>query len=135
MLRRGVDEELSGATLAGLDQLTAGCHGARIETTIVGDLNTVPDLVSREAFRVLQEALTNAVRHGDGGAIDLVVRAAPPIVQLEVSNGVARGSSTGHGRGLIGMRERVLVLGGELRAGATGGRWSVDATLPWVVTP
>ncbi|WP_280405004.1 sensor histidine kinase [Nocardia brasiliensis] len=135
ILRRGVDEELSGATLAGLDQLTAGCHGARIETTIVGDLNTVPDLVSREAFRVLQEALTNAVRHGDGGAIDLVVRAAPPIVQLEVSNGVARGSSTGHGRGLIGMRERVLVLGGELRAGATGERWSVDATLPWVVTP
>ncbi|AFU02572.1 sensor histidine kinase [Nocardia brasiliensis] len=135
MLRRGVDEELSGSTLAGLEQLIAGCHGARIATTIVGDLNTVPGLVSREAFRVLQEALTNAVRHGDGGAIDLVVRAAPPIVRLEVSNGVAGGSPTGHGRGLIGMRERVLVLGGELRAGATGARWTVDATLPWVVTP
>ncbi|MEC3957901.1 histidine kinase [Nocardia sp. CDC153] len=132
MLRRGVDEELSGSTLAGLDRLTAGYAGAQVLSTVTGDLNAVPPLVSREAFRVLQEALTNAVRHGDGGPIDLVVRATPSTVRLEVTNGVIAGRGRGaSGRGLIGMRERVLMLGGELRAGASSDRWSVRATLPW----
>ncbi|MEU7138545.1 histidine kinase [Nocardia sp. NPDC046473] len=135
MLRRGLDAELSGSTLAGIDRLMATYSGVRVDTTIVGDLNAVPDLVSREAFRVLQEALTNAVRHGDGGAIDLAVCASPPVVELEMSNGVTSRSPVGHGRGLIGMRERVLMLGGELHAGPARDRWSVRATLPWAATP
>ncbi|MEV6770084.1 histidine kinase [Nocardia sp. NPDC051030] len=131
MLRRGIDEELSGSTLTDMDRLLATYTGARVATTVTGDLNAVPPSVSREAFRVLQEALTNAVRHGDGGTIDLVVRAAPPLVRLAVTNGVTAPETAGNGRGLIGMRERILVLGGELRAGPVRDRWSVHATLPW----
>ncbi|MFI9507779.1 sensor histidine kinase [Nocardia sp. NPDC052566] len=134
MLRRGVDEELPGSTLTGIDGLIAAYTGARVVTKVIGDLNAVPPSVSREAFRVLQEALTNAVRHGDGGPIDLVVRASPPAVRLEVTNGVTARPAAGSGRGLIGMRERVLVLGGQLRAGAARNRWTVHATLPWAET-
>ncbi|WP_187776155.1 sensor histidine kinase [Antrihabitans cavernicola] len=132
ILRRGDESAVRhpAKTLTDVPTLATD-HGTDVRITITGDLAAVPPVVSREGYRVVQESITNAVRHGDGGAIELRIDVQHNAVRIVVENGVGAATLRTGGRGLIGMRERVLILGGRLTAGAGTGRWTVDAKLPW----
>lgn len=99
----------------------------------VGEYDVPADLpagVALAAYRIVQEALTNALRHGTG-AVDLAVAPGDDGLRIQVANTIGHDPNPiGSGRGLAGMRERVRLLGGTLTAGATGERWTLDATLP-----
>ena len=113
---------------------TAAAAGVRAEVAVHGDVAPLPAVVSREAYRILQEALTNALRHAPGAACRVVVDAAGDDLVLDVANAapgpVAAGRPAG-GRGLRGVRERVLDLRGSVDVG-TGpeGTWRLRARLP-----
>lgn len=116
--------------------------GGRIELRVDGRLDAVPAAVSREGYRIVQESLTNALRHASVAQIATQIP-APVVVQLSimdteldvlVSNPVT-GPTGRPGRGLAGMAERVTLLGGRLTAGADDGRWSVAAHLPFSGNP
>jgi signal transduction histidine kinase len=129
-------------TLAGLDRLVADTRaaGLAVESRVGGALGELPAAVSREGYRIVQEGLTNAARHGRGPVtlrVDLPAqatdRAGPSRSSLEIElvNGLSDAARPGGGgRGLDGMRERVLLLGGQLSAGPEGDRWRVRASLP-----
>jgi signal transduction histidine kinase len=83
------------------------------------------------AYRIVQEALTNALKHAGPASATVVVRYGPRALELEVSDTGRGGAVNGHGHGLIGMRERAALYGGALEAGAVpGGGWRVCARLP-----
>ena len=111
----------SGPDLGDLGRLAAGA-GARLETA--GPVGEVPAELSREAFRVVQESLTNALRHAAPAPVSLRVTAGDPGLVVEVRNPLP-------GRGLAGMRERVSLLGGDLIAGPDGDDWQVRAEWRW----
>jgi signal transduction histidine kinase len=93
----------------------------------------VPPAVQLTAYRVVQEALSNARRHAPGARSAVSVAAGDRALRVSVIN-AAGGPSTGPGSGygLAGMRERVALLGGTLRAGPRpDGGWQVEAVLPW----
>jgi signal transduction histidine kinase len=91
----------------------------------------VPRAVSREAYRIVQEGLTNALRHAVPVPVLVRVAVGADAVELELTNQLGPGhGGRGGGRGLAGMRERVGVLRGELTAGPEGDRWRVAARLP-----
>lgn len=116
--------------LEGVPELAAHA-GVPVAYTLDGDLTSVPAVVSREAYRIAQEAVTNAARYGDGGEVALSVRVTPAALDLNVGNAVGpRGARPGGGRGLAGMRERAATLGGTVRAGAEDGRWELAVRLP-----
>ena len=120
-------------TLHDVDRVVADvtAAGLRVELTREGPLSTVPKAVSREGYRIVQEALTNAVRHA--GAVDVTVRIAvvDRSLRIDVANPMTRdGPGDPSGRGLAGMRERVDVLGGRMSAGADDGRFVVTVRLP-----
>jgi signal transduction histidine kinase len=100
-------------------------------TTDVRDVERpLPQSVAWAAYRILQEALTNAARHGPGRA-DVVVCAGPAEVDITVINPTT-GVPNGHrGHGITGMRERTTLLGGTLDAVAEGGRFRLHARLPY----
>nr|WP_239542396.1 histidine kinase [Micromonospora terminaliae] len=120
------------ATLNGLDRLVADTRaaGLAVESRVSGALDGLPAVVSREGYRIVQEGLTNAARHGRG-PVRLRVAVPPGRLEIELVNAL-RGTTGpgGGGRGLDGMRERVLLLGGQLTAGPEGDRWRVRVTLP-----
>jgi signal transduction histidine kinase len=127
----GLDELTAEApigVLARLDDLTAG---APVDVTVEGEVRPLPQVVDATAYRIVQEALTNARRHAAGRSVRLTVSYTPDNVALRIVNeGVpTTASSTGHG--LNGMRERATLLGGTLQAGAgPDGTFVVTATLP-----
>lgn len=105
--------------------------GLDVEYTVVGDVAAVPVVVSREAYRIAQEGLTNAARHGDGGPVGLDVRVTSEALELVVRNRSGeRGTRPGGGRGLTGIRERVETLGGSAEAGPAGEWWELAVRLP-----
>lgn len=121
-------------TLADLDRLLAETRatGLPVEARRGGDLAGLPAAVSREAYRIVQEGLTNAARYGRG-PVTVRVNAGPDALEVELVNALdrARRSEPGRGgRGLDGIRERVLLLGGRLTAGPDGDRWRIEARLP-----
>jgi signal transduction histidine kinase len=87
--------------------------------------------LDQAAYRILQEALTNAARHGDGGA-EVQIGFGPSSLELAVTNR-ARPESTSAavGNGIVGMRERATLLGGSLEAAVSDGRFRVRAHLPY----
>ncbi|MEV6300406.1 histidine kinase [Actinoplanes sp. NPDC051861] len=110
----------------GLDELPRLLTG-RVRAD-VGEID-VPPRVSREAYRIVQESLTNAARHGTGPAT-LRIRQEDDLV-IEVTNRQAASAArAGGGNGIEGMRERVRLLGGTLSAGPGSGVWTVVARLP-----
>jgi signal transduction histidine kinase len=121
--------------LAALDGLVQRHReaGLRVTTTISGDRRPLPPGVDRGAYRILQEALTNAARHGDGSAaVELAFR--PGELDVTVANPIGPerpARATGGGHGVIGMRERAAQLGGSLDAGARNGSFELHATLPF----
>lgn len=121
--------------LAGVERLVAQFREAGLEVSI--DLDpvpaTLPARVDLFAYRIVQEALTNVLKHaGPGTPVTIEVRIEPRVVTLEVSDD-GRGATLlpGSGHGLVGMRERVQLLGGTLQAAARpGGGFRVHAVLP-----
>ena len=107
--------------------------------SVTGDFalpDDVPVSLGRTAYRVVQEALTNVHKHARGASTEVVVRGARGEgVTVRVTNmrPVAAGSLLpGAGAGLVGLRERVQLVGGRLATGPTAeGGWRVDAWLPW----
>lgn len=89
----------------------------------------LPHGVAWAAYRILQEALTNAARHGRGSA-DVAVRFAADAVDITVTNPTTTAASTGGGHGIVGMRERATLLGGTLDAAAERGVFRLHAHLP-----
>ena len=83
------------------------------------------------AYRVVQEALTNALKYADGPVRLRVARAAGPAADLVRERGRTRPERNGSGLGLQGMAERVAMLGGTLRSGSTADdRFEVDVDIP-----
>ncbi|MEV1016896.1 MULTISPECIES: histidine kinase [unclassified Micromonospora] len=122
-------------TLADLDRLVtdARAAGLTVYDSRAGDPAAVPAVVSREGYRIVQEGLTNAARHGHG-PVTLRLDLHRDALELEMENalGRQRRSDPGRGgRGLDGIRERVLLLGGRLTVGPDGDRWLVRARLPY----
>jgi signal transduction histidine kinase len=136
VLRRS-DDELAVAPQPSLGQLEALVAGVRdaglpVELEVVGEPRTLPPGVDLSAYRIVQEALTNALKHAGPARARVVVRYEADAVALEVSDdgpGVAEAVGTGHG--LVGMRERVALYGGDLEAGESReGGWALRARLP-----
>ena len=123
-------------------ELVAGARAAGLPVTL--DLPPVPDLppaLDLAAYRVVQEGLTNVLRHAPGAPVAVgvavgsevmvTVRNGPGSAPPGVDPGVDPGGGPGGGHGLAGMRERVRLAGGTLRAGPVpGGGWLVEARLP-----
>ncbi|MGW3204149.1 sensor histidine kinase [Streptomyces sp. NPDC001135] len=116
--------------------------GLPVEVHVSGEPRPLPQGIGVTAYRIIQEALTNALRHGDGGKAEVTVRYADHALRVEVLNtgpsvltGTApatpRPASAGTGRGLLGLRERVAVYGGDLDARRRlGGGYRVRARIP-----
>lgn len=120
-------------TLLRLDSLVAGARGAgmTVELTTVGSPQPLPAAVDLTAYRVVQEALTNAHRHAPGAAVSVTVAYDRGVRVLVRNAAPAAPAPPGDGHGLLGMRERVQQHGGALRTGPTpDGGWQVDALLP-----
>ena len=136
VLRRS-DEEIALApqpSLSRLDALVAGVReaGLPVELEVLGDPAPLPPGVDLSAYRIVQEALTNALKHAGPAQARVVVRYRPDAVELEVSDdGAGAPGALGTGHGLVGMRERVALYGGDLQAGQRGeGGWALRARLP-----
>ena len=106
--------------------------GADITYSATGCLTDVPAPAALTVYRVLQEGLTNAVRHGTG-TIEVTVHVTGADVDVEIANDrPVRRAATTPGSGLVGMRERVDAIGGTLEAGGSkgDGRWVLQARIP-----
>jgi signal transduction histidine kinase len=107
--------------------------GLDVDLEASGDVRALDAGVDLTVYRVVQEALTNALKHGrPGGRAAVLLRYAPDAVTVEVSNDAsAARNGGGSGQGLVGMRERVSLYGGRLEAGAVaGGRFELKAEIP-----
>ena len=99
-----------------------------LDVEVSGDLHRVPGAVSREAYRIIQEGLTNAARHGAGEpSVTIAVR--DDRLELELTNPVGS-ARPGGGRGLPGIEERVAILRGRMSAGSEAGVWRLKVELP-----
>jgi signal transduction histidine kinase len=120
--------------LDGLDSLLedVGRAGLPVELHVDGDPVPLPRGVDLSAYRIVQEALTNALKHARATAADVTVRYQPHALQLEIrDDGVGSSSTDGLGHGLVGIRERVKIYGGEMTAGsANGGGFVLSTRLP-----
>ena len=107
--------------------------GQQIEFESVGEFDSVPQQISRHAFRIVQEAITNARKHAPGAPVDVRVAVEPEQLSLKVSNPIADlapRDESGSGLGLVGIQERVGLLGGTVQHGARDGRFTLSAHLP-----
>ncbi|MEU6120343.1 sensor histidine kinase [Streptomyces sp. NPDC047123] len=122
--------------LAALDSLVDGVRrtGTEVGLRVEGTRRALPAGVELSAYRIVQEALSNAVRHAPGTAVDVTVTYGPRTLTVDVHNADpvrVSDPSSGSGHGMRGMRERVTMLGGELSAGRDPqGGWRVRALLP-----
>ncbi|MDP9241248.1 MAG: sensor histidine kinase [Actinomycetota bacterium] len=136
VLHQGEEEApLSPApSLAGLDDLVSNAKaaGVQVRTEVEGAPRPLPAGVDGTAFRIVQEALTNVVRHaGPAGAVVRVAYAEHDVTVQVDDDGRQVPSANGSGRGIDGMRERALAVGGELSAGPRPeGGFRVKARLP-----
>ena len=121
-------------SLEHLDKLVAHTRetGLPVELRVEGMPAQLPAALDTTAYRIVQEALTNAVKHANASRAEVVVSYGNGTVELIVSDdGDGDGGGGGSGHGLVGMRERVSVYGGELEAGPqAGGGFRLRATLP-----
>ncbi|MFJ7627490.1 sensor histidine kinase [Streptomyces sp. NPDC097595] len=105
--------------------------GAEVDAEVTGPLELVPGPVSREGYRILQESLTNVLRHSGAVPVRVRIRVADSRLELEVSNPLMGSpGAPGSGSGLRGIRERAALLGGRARTGPSDGEWTVHASLP-----
>ncbi|MER5729560.1 histidine kinase [Streptomyces sp. NPDC002138] len=121
-------------TLSEADRLleSARASGASVDSELRGPLDQLPGPVTREGYRILQEALTNVLRHCGPVPVRVRVEVAVGRLDLEVTNPLPDGPTlmSGGGSGLRGMRERAALLGGTAETGPHDGNWRVRARLP-----
>jgi len=124
-----------------LDELAGSVRAAGLVVTIDRDsasaATALPASVGLSAYRIVQEALTNTLRHASASRADVTVRVTDGVLELEVrDDGSAAAGPNGAGRGIAGMRERAAMLGGALEAGPLpGGGFRVHARLPFHPAP
>ncbi|WP_345496109.1 sensor histidine kinase [Nocardia callitridis] len=122
--------------LAQLPNLVDAARSAGIEVSVDTALADapLPSAVDQAAYRIVQEALTNAMKHAPGQGVAIEVRIDGALLGVSVRNplpvGSARAAATDRPRGLINMRERTAALGGSFTAGANAHGWEVRAELP-----
>jgi signal transduction histidine kinase len=135
-LRGGADARSPRPGVAQLEALTDLADGAglRVELAVVGTAQPLPPAVDLAVYRIVQEALTNVLRHAGPATatVRLTYRQGDLTVQVDNDGAGAGGRRpSGGGNGLVGMRERVAALGGRLQAGPRpGGGFRVLATIP-----
>jgi signal transduction histidine kinase len=134
-LRRSDAEPATTATtgLAELDQLVATTEaaGVRARVRIEGEARVLPPDVDLAAYRIIQEALTNVVRHAHTENCTIIIEYGLPALTIEIIDAGRGGVDGGTGYGIPGMRERAALLGGGLTAGpGPEGGFRVHATLP-----
>ncbi|MEU9990827.1 histidine kinase [Streptomyces sp. NPDC048045] len=133
VLRESERPVSSRPTLADADRLleSARASGAEVDAELTGRVETVPGPVSREGYRILQEALTNVLRHAGAVPVRVRVTVAGGALALEVRNPLTVPvSGPRRGSGLRGIRERAALLGGRAHTGPHEGDWQVHAELP-----
>jgi signal transduction histidine kinase len=106
--------------------------GLDVEFRLDGDTSSLPIGVDLAAYRILQEALTNALRHAPGARVSAHVDVGEEDVRIDVrdSGGSERVAVNGSGRGLVGIRERVRLYGGRVEAGPEGAGFRLRARVP-----
>jgi signal transduction histidine kinase len=133
ILRESEKPVSSRPTLSDADRLlgSARASGAKVDAELTGPLDTVPGPVSREGYRILQESLTNVLRHAGAVPVRVRIAVADGTLALEVRNPLTADiRGPGRGSGLRGIRERAALLGGRARTGPDEGDWQVHAELP-----
>ncbi len=122
-------------SLARLDDLVADVRGSGLAVDLVetGTGRDIPPGVDLSAYRIVQEALTNVLKHASAGSATVRLDYGADELRLSVrDDGVGTSASNGTGHGLVGIRERVAVVGGEIETGpAAGGGFEVSARLPY----
>ncbi|MGH3872941.1 MAG: sensor histidine kinase [Pseudonocardiaceae bacterium] len=131
-LLRAEDTASPSATLADLEPLLDSARAAGLEVTVQAEpAGELPAAVDLTAYRIVQEALTNAAKHAAGSSAQVTVRRDGDVVVVEVTNDLtALVAARAEGTGLVSMRERAAALGGTLTAGPATGGWRVRAVLP-----
>jgi signal transduction histidine kinase len=135
----GTGEETGLAPQPGISELetlagTVSASGVPVNLVIDGDPAAVPAAVDVSVYRIVQEALTNVLKHAGPARADVTIGCADEAVTIEITDngtGELRDRTRAGGHGLAGMRERAAVFGGELAAGPrSGGGFAVRARLP-----
>ena len=120
-----------------VEQLRAA--GLEVDARVEGEARPLSPAVDLSAYRILQEATTNVLKHARARRVDIRVRYAETMLALDVRDdggGDGRDPAASSGHGLIGMRERVALFGGKLHAGRNrAGGFSVHARLPLTPSP
>jgi signal transduction histidine kinase len=128
------DDRAPQPSLRELDRLVERTRaaGLPVSLTVEGEPRALPAGMDLAAYRVVQEALTNAIKHAGAAPTDVTVRWGPEHLELEIVDRGGQGANGhGGGHGLVGMEERVRLYDGELRAGRrAGGGFEVVARLP-----
>jgi signal transduction histidine kinase len=135
MRREGEEAELVPQPgLDGLDLLVDEISraGLPVEVHIDGEPVPLPRGIDLSAYRIVQEGLTNALKHARASDADVTVRYRPDELEIEVrDNGLGSSTTDGLGHGLVGVRERVRIYGGEMTAGTVnGGGFVLSTRLP-----
>ncbi|WP_160142830.1 sensor histidine kinase [Cellulomonas algicola] len=138
-LRTGDDASMAGTTLDDLATLLDGARrqGRWVTSSVfVTDAHTAPPALTRATFRIVQEGLTNALKHAPGEPVEVTIRAGSMTgVDVRIINpmpATAPVGVVGTGSGLTGMRERAALLGGTVVTRIDGGWHVLEAHLPWV---
>jgi signal transduction histidine kinase len=133
---RDADDELGLSPAPGLADLpelveTFRRQGLQVDLDVDGDLAGMPAGVDVSAYRIVQEALTNAARYAADRAVGLPVACAPGQLRIGTSNLAGGSTGLGSGLGLVGLAERVHLLGGTLRHGPSAyGRFDLEVSIP-----
>ncbi|WP_328723009.1 histidine kinase [Streptomyces sp. NBC_00247] len=120
-------------TLISFEQLldSARGSGVAVDAEVTGCVDRLPDSLSREGYRILQESLTNALRHAGRVPVRVRIGVERDRLELDVRNPIAETTlRSPRGHGLQGMRERARLLGGSAKAGPHHGEWQVRVSLP-----
>jgi signal transduction histidine kinase len=137
MRRDGEDPELSPQPgLGDLDDLAqqVGRAGLPVRVHVDGQPYPLPHALDVTSYRIVQEGLTNALKHAHASRADVIVRYGSEELGIEVRDngeGAIPAGGNGDGHGLVGIRERVKIYGGAMTAGsATGGGFVLSTSLP-----
>lgn len=123
------------APLPSLEQLSALAESVdgklACSITVTGEASRVPEAVSVAAYRIIQEGVTNILKHSTADSATITVDCGPTTLSLSVTDPGPTARKPGEGHGVIGMQERAALLGGSLTAGVDGAGWVVAAQLPY----